>query len=152
MTTTMTSHSISHCRCQGFSLIEALIALLVLSIGLLGVAGMQLKALQGAHMAYQRSLANVIAIDAQERLWSRLQPGQACPPVSDVSDDWKKAWFSDGGDGRETLPGGGDSAIETGADGPCSYRVTVDWQETRKEGNEDISPFTYQFSLPGATS
>lgn len=130
---------------------EALIALLVLSIGLLGIAGIQIRALQGTHMAYQRALANVIAIDAQERLWSRLRPGQECPFVSQVSADWKAAWFSDGGDGRETLPGGDESTIEAGGDGPCSYKITVDWQEARSEEGQNsaaISSFIYSFSLP----
>lgn len=152
VTTTMTSPPSSHLRAQGFTLVEALIALLVLSIGLLGVAGMQLKALQSAHMAYQRSLASVIAVDAQERLWSKLKPGEGCPAVSDVLTDWKEAWFTNGGDGRETLPGGGDSVIETGEDGPCSYRITVDWQEARvAEGEADTDPtsFEYRFRLPG---
>ncbi|MBF7055111.1 prepilin-type N-terminal cleavage/methylation domain-containing protein, partial [Halomonas sp. KAO] len=51
---------------RGFTLVEALVALVVLSIGLLGVAAMQMKALQGAHIGYQRALASIIAIDAQE--------------------------------------------------------------------------------------
>ena len=42
-------------RQRGFSLVEALIALVVLSIGLIGVAAMQLKALQSANAGYQRS-------------------------------------------------------------------------------------------------
>ncbi len=51
---------------RGFSLVEALIALLVLSLGLVGVAAMQLKALQSASLGYQRSVASVAAVDAQE--------------------------------------------------------------------------------------
>ena len=56
---------------RGFSLLEALIALVVLSIGLIGVAAMQLKALQSANAGYQRSVASVAAVDAQERLWAQ---------------------------------------------------------------------------------
>src|SRR5690554_5039593 len=69
-------------RSRGFSLIEALIALLVLSIGMLGAAAMQLNALQSAHIAYQRSIATLAAQDAQERLWAQMESGSGtltCP-------------------------------------------------------------------------
>lgn len=140
----MTNHSSSYRRVRGFTLIEALIALLILSIGLLGVAGMQLKALQSAHIAYQRSLASAIAIDAQERLWSKLEPGESCPPVSDVITAWKKAWFTNGGDGRETLPVGEESSIEEDS---CDYTVVIDWDEERTKNTEDSS-LIYKFTLP----
>lgn len=42
---------------KGFALIEVLVALLILSLGLLGIAGMQLAALQHSQEAYWRSLA-----------------------------------------------------------------------------------------------
>lgn len=142
----MISSSFIRHREQGFTLVEALIALLVLSIGLLGVAGMQLKALQSAHMAYQRSLASVIAVDAQERLWAKLKPGEGCPAVSAVIADWKEAWFTNGGDGRETLPGGEQSRIEV--KNSCDYTVTIDWSEERLSIEKDSSVLAYQFALP----
>ncbi len=138
-------------------------ALLVLSIGLLAVAGMQLKALQGAHVAYQRSLASVIAIDAQERLWAKLnpgaEPGAQCPGVGEVSAAWKAAWFRDGGDGRDTLAEDDDGGSEITRDADCSYRIVVDWvdarlgdeEETDGEGG-DSSVFVYRLELPGNTS
>lgn len=57
---------------NGFTLLETLIALLVLSFGLLGLAGLQLKTLQSSHSSYQRGLANIIAADAVERLWANM--------------------------------------------------------------------------------
>lgn len=82
---------------RGFSLVEALIALLVLSLGLVGVAAMQLKALQSASLGYQRSVASVAAADAQERLWATLEPGQGCDAidVGAVQTDWRDQWFED---------------------------------------------------------
>uniref|UniRef100_E6PLK4 Putative type-4 fimbrial biogenesis PilV transmembrane protein n=1 Tax=mine drainage metagenome TaxID=410659 RepID=E6PLK4_9ZZZZ len=46
---------------SGFSLIEVLIALLVIAIGLLGIAGMQALALSNTSTARQRSLAAIQA-------------------------------------------------------------------------------------------
>lgn len=47
--------------CRGYSLLEVLIALLVFSIGLLGVAGMMVSAVKGNHQSYYRSQATYIA-------------------------------------------------------------------------------------------
>ena len=53
---------------SGFSLVEVLVALVVLSVGLLGIAGSSLFSLRESHLAYQYSLANVMAENMQERL------------------------------------------------------------------------------------
>lgn len=44
-------------RMKGFALIEVLVALLIVSIGLLGIAGMQVSALRYSQDAYWHSLA-----------------------------------------------------------------------------------------------
>lgn len=53
---------------KGFTLIEVLIALVVLSIGLLGVAGLQAKSQQFSRNAYLNTQATVIAHDILERV------------------------------------------------------------------------------------
>jgi len=57
---------------QGFSLIEVLIASFIVAFGVLGMAALQLKTLQAAHSAYQRTIASVIAMDVVERLWANI--------------------------------------------------------------------------------
>ncbi len=52
----------------GFTLIESLVALLVLSIGLLGVAAMQLASLQANNGAFQRTQATFLAQDIADRM------------------------------------------------------------------------------------
>lgn len=42
---------------KGFTLVEVLVALVILSVGLLGVAGMQISSMQGNHNAFLRSQA-----------------------------------------------------------------------------------------------
>ncbi|MDT8410078.1 MAG: type IV pilus modification protein PilV [Wenzhouxiangellaceae bacterium] len=56
-------------RSSGFSLIEVLIALLVLSIGLVGMASLHLTSLKSAHSSYYRSLASTAALNIEEFLW-----------------------------------------------------------------------------------
>jgi type IV pilus assembly protein PilV len=53
---------------KGFTLVEALVALVVLSIGLLGVAGMQMVGLRGNLSAASRTQANYLADDMIDRM------------------------------------------------------------------------------------
>lgn len=53
---------------RGFTLIEILIALVIFSIGLLGLAGMELRGSEGTNTAYFRSQATLLANDMAERM------------------------------------------------------------------------------------
>jgi type IV pilus assembly protein PilV len=55
-------------KVRGFTLVEALVALVVLSVGLLGVAGMQLSSLQTNGTAFQRTQATFLAEDIADRM------------------------------------------------------------------------------------
>ena len=128
---------------SGFTLIEALVALLVLSFGLLGVAAMQLKALQSAHMGYQRTLASIIAIDAQERAWEQLSLNGVCPLASVVS-GWEDDWVA-------LLDITSDPAITNiGDSADCEYRVSLTWGDDRLSDGENVGVFVYDFKLPSS--
>jgi len=53
---------------RGVTLIETLVALLVMSIGLLGVAGLQMTSLQNNRGAHMRSQASVLAYAIADRM------------------------------------------------------------------------------------
>ncbi len=53
---------------KGFTLIEVLVAMLVIAIGVLGVAALQFQALKYNHDAYLRSQINVLANDIIDRI------------------------------------------------------------------------------------
>ena len=53
---------------RGATLIEVLIAIVVLSIGLLGLAGLQVTSIQSNYSAYYRSQATVLAYDYADRM------------------------------------------------------------------------------------
>lgn len=55
-------------RQHGATLIEVLIAVVVLSIGLLGLAGLQATSVKSNHSAYQRSQATLFAYDLADRM------------------------------------------------------------------------------------
>ncbi len=52
---------------RGFSLLELLVAVLVVAVGLLGIAGLQLASAQNNRGALERSLATFLAEDMLER-------------------------------------------------------------------------------------
>lgn len=56
-------------RERGFTLIEVLVAMLVLSIGVLGVAGMQVTALKNLQSSSSFGVAAMLANDMADRMW-----------------------------------------------------------------------------------
>ncbi len=85
---------------KGFTLIEVMIALAVLTIGLTGLAAMQLTSLQYVHSSHFRSMASTIAMDFEERLWLRLADNDllGCPdataavgsPAAELASHWNR--------------------------------------------------------------
>lgn len=55
-------------RARGFSLLEILIAVLVLSVGVLGLAGLQVLGLKEGQTSYQRSQAILLAYEMADRI------------------------------------------------------------------------------------
>lgn len=134
---------------RGFTLLEALIAVVILSVGLLGVAAMQLKSLQFSQNSYQRSVAISQANDAVERLWAgicRLPGG-----LGDIEEDWQEVH-------EGSTPGmsnwTGSIIADTDAE-PVNYTINISWQDERianAAGNAETTSFTYTTVLPQLTS
>lgn len=55
-------------RQSGFTLLEALIALVVISIGVLGLAGLQAQGMRFNHDAFVRTQATILAGDIMDRM------------------------------------------------------------------------------------
>ncbi|WP_191621175.1 type IV pilus modification protein PilV [Marinihelvus fidelis] len=72
---------------DGMTLIEVLIALAVLSIGMVGMAAMHMQTLKYVHSAHYRSVASTVALDLEERLWLNLATRDSgCPDTSGGTD------------------------------------------------------------------
>jgi type IV pilus assembly protein PilV len=63
----MTLHR-AHPRQQGFSMLEVLIAVLVFSLGIIGLAGLLIFAIQSNHVAYLRTQATFLAHNMADRM------------------------------------------------------------------------------------
>lgn len=145
----------------GFTLLEVLIALLILSIGLLGHAKLQLVGVRANTNAYLRTQATSLAQDFAERLRANrdaanagvyagldyaavdcAQPAPVCydRPGTDAQDCAAAEiaaadtfeWVCQV---RQLLPGGSVAVAQSGG----FYTTTVRWGETDGEG-EDITP------------
>lgn len=68
---------------RGATLIEVLVAVLILSVGLLGLAGLQMTALKSNHSAYYRSQATLLAYDIIDRM--RANRADALNGVYDIA-------------------------------------------------------------------
>lgn len=135
-------------RQRGFTLIEILVAIVVLSIGLLGLAGLQAYGLQANHGAYMRSQASILAydiIDAMRANRAAARGGEydialaATPSGTTISKKDLIAWKA----GVAAILPSGDGAIAraTGTQ-PDRVTVTVQWNDSRAGGSA-----TQQFAM-----
>lgn len=144
-------------RHRGFSLVEALVALLVLSIGMLGIAALYVESLRSGRSALLRTQAVMLAADMADRirvnptvptnyvkavddtgtLTAACDPGGAgCTNTQMAANDiarWRQL-VDDRADnpasGQLALPNGrGTIAVNGVAPGPAVYTITVRWTE-----------------------
>lgn len=142
----------------GITMLEVLIALAVLSIGLAGLAALQVDSMRHAHSAQYRSLASTIALDLEERLWLELADAglTACPDVSAASgtaideliDDWQRTTYA--GEPLLKIPGltvTVGSAVNAGS--VVTVPVTLSWIESRftDEGEPGEERFDYNVRI-----
>jgi len=110
-------------RSWGFSLIEVLVAMAVLSIGLLSMAALQASAVRHALGSFQHSVAQLQALDAVERLWASrcvLRHGQA---LDTLKAEWQAAHAHQ--PGNIVLPDWQGDIAKVNSAG--TYQVAVQW-------------------------
>lgn len=117
---------------RGVALLEVLIVFFVLSIGLLGMAALQLKSIQYSQSSYMRSQATVAANDMLDLI--RLNGG------AELTDPELQKWknFVNG-----TLPTNEDPKAQCGA-GICV--ITIKWEDRM---NDIAGNFTQTLVISG---
>lgn len=118
---------------RGFSLVEILVSILVLAIGLLGLAGLQSKMLAAEMEAYQRSHAMILLEDMMNRIradedGARANAYDSIDNVNSNIIGWKAALAGKSGDEVVGAMIGAQGCLASLATDPKTIRVSVAWQ------------------------
>lgn len=124
---------------QGVTLIEVLVTVLILAIGLLGLAALQNAAMQFNHSSYLRTHANNMAYDIHDRMRANRQAAMdgeydldtdaSGPPSGGgtvAEQDLQEWWTTTNG----TLPEA-EAKVDVDSDGVAT--ITIEWLDDRGE-------------------
>lgn len=128
-------------NCRGFSLIEVLIALIILSVGMLGIAGLYVHSMQAGRTSMFRHQAVILAGDVADRIRANpmaaaayagagannscVNGGVNCTPAEMAAHDiflWDQQAV-------DTLPNGAVAVVFDNGVVPPTYQITVSWDE-----------------------
>ena len=125
------------CEQSGFSLLEVLVTIVILSLGILGVSGLQVTGMKNSYSALLRAQAAQYAYDMTDRMRVNRAAAQAGnydlamaapkPTGTSLPDVDRAGWLTQ----VESLPGG-DGSIAVTAAGVAT--VTVQWSEAALGG------------------
>ncbi|MDQ2641860.1 MAG: type IV pilus modification protein PilV [Pseudomonadota bacterium] len=127
---------------SGFTLVEVLVALLIVSIGLLGIAAMQSLALRNTGSSMERSQAviqtysylDLLRANRDRAVLSQLDMNLVCEvenlPSSQTD---QRNWLEQL---HLTLGPGSCGKVECLGGGKCT--ITVQWNDTRAEGGSAV--------------
>ena len=131
----------------GSTLLEVLISIIILALGLLGYAGLQMASLKGSNTAYYRSLATMATYDLIDRMRvdkTKVIAGEfdmayGADPAAAQAVDWKNTYFPVA---SPTFPGGQAKVIFNG--GNNSVKVYIKWiggDDANNDGTADETEF-----------
>ncbi|MEL7185701.1 MAG: type IV pilus modification protein PilV [Pseudomonadota bacterium] len=148
---------------RGFSLVEVLIALVIMSVGMLGIAGLYVQSMQAGRTSMFRHHAVTLAGDVADRIRANPTAGAAynhaasatgtnnncvamstdCNPAEMAANDIF-VWQTQADD---SLPNGTVAVAFTAAAAgvPPLYQITVAWDEPNPLGGTTPS---YTFTIP----
>ena len=137
----------------GFTLVEVLIALIILSVGMLGIAGLYVHSMQAGRTSLFRHHAVTLAGDVADRIRANpraaiaysqagannncVNGGVDCTPVQMAANDID-LWDQQAAD---TLPNGTVTVVFDNAVLPPTYQITVAWDEPGEN-------MTYSITIP----
>jgi len=148
-----TLHANTRRTVQGFTLIEVLIALVIMSIGMLGIAGLYVHSMQAGRTSLFRHHAVTLAGDVADRIRANpravaayvaaggnnncVDGGVDCSPAEMAAND---IWLWDQ-QAANTLPNGTVNIVVNNAIVPPTYQITVTW-------NEPGETMSYSVTIP----
>ena len=140
---------------SGFSLVEVLIALVIMSVGMLGIAGLYVQSMQAGRTSMLRHHAVTLAGDVADRIRANPRAGIAyqdagldggcvsgvvsCDEVAMAGHDimlWKQQ-------ATATLPDGDVAIVFDDSGNPPTYSITINWSEPGA-----TTPPAYAITIP----
>jgi len=128
----------------GFSLVEVLIALVIMSVGMLGIAGLYVQSMQAGRTSTFRHHAVTLAGDVADRIRANPTAGAAYNHAADAAGDNSCV---EGGEicsaadmaandiflwqaqADDTLPSGDVAVVFNAGVSPPTYQITISWSE-----------------------
>ena len=154
-------------QCAGFSLIEVLVSVIVLSIGLIGIARLQAASLANDQSSFMRSQATAMAYDLADRMRANVNSANSlmyntavagitancvnpsgCSPQQMAQHDvaeWSAALstYMPMGQGfvcRDSTPNDGTSAANALCDGAGTQFAVKIWWDDDRDGVISVTP------------
>ncbi len=150
----MIGHSSNPNACgaqQGFSLVEVLIALIIMSVGMLGIAGLYVQSLQAGRTSLFRHHSVTLAGDVADRIRANPRAGVDyagnavnnncvamgidCTPTQMAANDillWDQQAL-------DSLPNGAVNIQFDDAVSPPIYTITISWDEPGEQQSYSIT-------------